>query len=210
MVRDRLFRGRPTLAVRAPSAAQVPTTTQVDQLTAEIAPSQTEEVGAIETEAASLKVTENTTQPTATLPPTSTPTSTLTSTPSGDLVLFLYNQFGFYMVNRSGSPVDLRRIAFRAVGSTTFMMDGRYLGNRVPQYQLGNLDCVAAEILGSRASDFRFPECQYFNYLRTPTGDSAEVFWIPRESIAQFSVIWNLKEVAQCEIAAERCEVYLP
>jgi hypothetical protein len=41
--------------------------------------------------------------------------------------------------------------------------------------------------------------------------DTSElVFWLPREGITQFRVLWNGNEVARCKLSEGICNVTLP
>ena len=65
------------------------------------------------------------------------------------------------------------------------------------------------EIIGGPAAS-RPAECLGYNASRTPMASSPWLFWLQRDGISRFRVLWDNQEVARCEIAAGQCEAYIP
>jgi hypothetical protein len=65
-------------------------------------------------------------------------------------------------------------------------------------------------LIGNAATYLNPAECQAYNAeVWVERGRSLD-FWTSQEGSAQFRVLWSDEEIARCEIAAGRCEVFLP
>jgi serine/threonine protein kinase len=154
--------------------------------------------------------------PTATDLPSATPAPILEPTikyPGGKHFTLFYNNNSFYIYNASGSS---QRVS--AWGFERILSDGSFAnafeGRRLAAYY-GQIDhnwCASLELLERDAAAFVRPtECgTRYNIRLTPQDSDSFVFWTSSGTSTQFRVLWNGEEIARCEMAAGRCEVYLP
>lgn len=127
------------------------------------------------------------------------------------LVLF-YNDRGFYLWNPGDRRLAIGAVSFEALSDATGQpADYRFDGTLWAAYyaQLFEGRCDALEIIDLPAPS-RPSVCAGFNASRTPVASSPWIFWIPREGISRFRVLWETQEIARCETTAGQCEVYIP
>ncbi|MCI0393899.1 MAG: serine/threonine protein kinase [Chloroflexi bacterium] len=137
------------------------------------------------------------------------PTVTLPAGSSRALNLF-YNEGSFYVYNPTGEDMDMRAVAFEAVNDNGepagFAYDGRRWAGFYRWLEPGK--CDALEVL--KHERLRPEQCRGFNALITPEPGEPNIFWIAREGVSQFRVLWHEQEVGRCEIGAGQCQVTLP
>lgn len=139
------------------------------------------------------------------------PTPTILYQDGYRLVLF-YNERGFYLWNPGDRRLSVRAVSFEALNDATGQPGGyRFDGTLWAAYyaQLFEGRCDALEIVGLPAPS-RPSVCAGFNASRTPAASSPWIFWIARDGISRFRVLWENREIARCEIAAGQCEAYIP
>lgn len=161
-------------------------------------------------------------------PIVASPTATITPEPTSEVigaspmptilyqngyrVVFFYNERGFYMWNPGDRRLEIGAIVFEALDAATGQPAAyRFEGTLWAAYyrQLMEGRCNALEIIDLPSSS-RPAECRIFNASRTPVSSSPWLFWLPREGIGQFRVLWDSQELARCEPTAGFCEAYLP
>ncbi|MBN1311176.1 MAG: protein kinase [Anaerolineae bacterium] len=132
--------------------------------------------------------------------------------PDGYRLVLLYNEGGFYLWNPGDRRLSISGVSFEAL----YDADGqpaeyRFEGSLWAAYYATLFEgrCDALEIIGGPATS-RPAECIGYNASRTPVASSPWLFWLQRDGISRFRVLWENQEVARCEIAAGRCEVYIP
>lgn len=139
---------------------------------------------------------------------------TITSTPPGTgyRVVMFYHEDGFYLWNPGDQRVQVRPLTFQALEAVSGE-PARYefKGNQWAQYASEIMPGHCASLEPDDAANAQRPrECQGFNATRTPPRNSDLTFWVVREGILAFRVLWNDQEVARCAMSAGTCEAYLP
>ncbi len=124
-----------------------------------------------------------------------------------------YTDRGFYLFNPGDRDLEISPIVFEALDAaagtpTQYRFEGKIWAQFFLILEKGKCDLI--EITGTSAYQSRPTECGSFNAQRTPRSDSNDIFWLPRDGITVFRVLWNGQEVGRCEIAAGRCEISLP
>lgn len=130
--------------------------------------------------------------------------------PNGRRVVLLYNADSLYILNASGTSVQVGSFSFERIlndGNFLNRFDGNQLSRFYPTIDVNY--CARMEIL-RRTAYLRPTECRGYNSSITPQAQDSFVFWTADVNSSQFRVLWNEAEVARCEIAAGFCEVYLP
>lgn len=186
--------------------------------------------------ATSLPPTETATLPPPSPPPTATVTSTLSPTPTpsvspspdttatspaalptvrypgGNLFTLFYNDSSFYLLNRSKVSRSASGFTFERITD-----DGQFVnpfgGWKWQKYYDNSLPnrCLRIEIYQSKIPYLQPEEC-HNRFLSTlqPLETDPTLFWTSQPGSQQFRVLWMGEEVARCEIAAGRCDVYVP
>lgn len=131
--------------------------------------------------------------------------------PEGQAIQFIWDDNSFYWANSTGGSLPVSSIAFEALSPTGFSAGFAFEGSRwtVGFRSVENGKCDGIEIT-TRSPALRPPQCRGYNSLVTPQLTSPLIFWIIRENVPQFRVIWNGEEVARCTIEDGFCEAYIP
>lgn len=204
----------PPSSESAPTAA-IPFTPLPVQPTETQAPSPT--VSAPESTATSIPATV---PPTATLEPSPTIDINITPTvkyPEGSQYTLFYNETSFFMLNRSYNRRSISGFSFQR-------LDGEGLPGeeffKAHEWELPDLDylprnfCANITIYGDQDPPYLKPEECLYGVIKTiqPRFDRPGnvLFWTPKDDSTQFRVNWLEEEVARCDIAAGRCEVFIP
>jgi serine/threonine protein kinase len=141
--------------------------------------------------------------PTATFPPSAT-------TVPYEVVLF-YSDFGFYLWNQGAREIEVGPLAFEALDAsgepTSYRFEGSEWTNLYPELLIGRCDAIE---ISNPSRPPRPQNCRGYNAVSTRLDTNSDVFWIAREGITQFRVLWTGQEVARCEISSETCNVTLP
>ncbi len=146
----------------------------------------------------------------ATTPPAEA-TAASGETPVGDHFAAYYVDTSFYFHNLSANDRSVNPLAFErltADGQPANRFEGHRWGEIYSNFRAGY--CVVVELIDFK--DHLAPaECNNRKIVqRTPFAADPGVFWTTQEGSSEFRVLWNNEEVGRCEIAAHRCEVYLP
>jgi hypothetical protein len=126
--------------------------------------------------------------------------------------VFLWDVNSFYWNNSQHERIPVSSIRFEAVDSTgqpvNFSFDGSlWAGVGYNWVERGK--CSAVEI--NRSPTLMRPSvCSGYNSFVNAPRDSDLVFWVEREGISQFRVLWEGQEIGRCDNAIGMCEVYLP
>jgi serine/threonine protein kinase len=147
--------------------------------------------------------------PTATALPTQ-PLEPTVLYPNGRRFTLYYDENSLYLHNHSGDRVLLNPFAFERLDAYGVPVN-RLEGGRWAQFYpyVHHLSC-ARLLIGNAATYLNPAQCQAYNAeVWVERGRSLD-FWTPQAGSAQFRVLWNDEEIARCEIAAGRCEVFLP
>jgi len=146
----------------------------------------------------------------ATAPPAET-AAAAAPPPAGDHFALYYDDTGLYFHNLSPNDRSVNPVAFERVladGQTANHFDGERWGEIYSNLRAGY--CAVVELIDYR-DHLAPPECNNRKVVqRTPFSYEPHIFWTTQEGSSEFRVLWNDAEVARCEIAAHRCEVYLP
>lgn len=150
--------------------------------------------------------------PTATSSPTSEPTVLY---PDGVRMLMFYSENGFYLRNMGDERISVVPLAFEELDTASDLPTGRrYNGSRwADLYKfLDPTECNALEEKRGTAIDKRPVQCaDKMNVFRTlDILNSQYTFWLPRDKVTWFRVLWREAEVGRCRVDAGVCEVYLP
>jgi hypothetical protein len=89
----------------------------------------------------------------------------------------------------------------------SFGFQGSEWARFYPTILVGACDVIE---ISSASRPPRPQSCRRFNAILTRLDTNNDVFWIARDGVSQFRVLWLGKEIARCEIAAETCRVTLP
>jgi hypothetical protein len=146
------------------------------------------------------------------IPPTATPLPTVLY-PNGRQIQLLWNEASFYALNMSGDSIWVSQLKFEALHTDGYPLPYVFSGGLWSQFY-GRLEpqkCDAIEIEDAFPSMLLKPgQCGGYNAIMTPeTGDST-LFWIARNAVTQFRILWNDQEIARCAIADTSCIVFLP
>lgn len=193
---------RPTL-VTATSAVGIILTTAV--------PTATPTASAIPSTTPTIRPTT-----TPTLLPSPTPSPTATSTApvaQGHIIQLFYDETSFYLLNAGTETISPALIAFEAIDNRTgepapYLFPGRLWSDFFAELEEGK--CVGIETVEG-PTWMRPQQCTDYNATVTPSNESSElVFWITRETVNQFRVMWLGQEVGRCQTNLGLCQVYLP
>jgi serine/threonine protein kinase len=170
-----------------------------------------------------LRLVTNTIEPTSTYTPTSTPTATPSITPTptsltptvmypdGPPIVMSWNNTSFYLYNPNRFAIQVQPLVFEALATdgtpTEFALRGERWMIGFVAVEAGK--CSAVELL-DRANYLRPEACQTYNAILTLPPDSTENFFVRRDGVTHFRVIWQGDEVARCRIADRACTVRLP
>jgi hypothetical protein len=206
----------PSLLVQQPPATLTPTPPPTASLDPETPPVELETPPVeLETPTAAPMVETVVVVVTATLSPTRpvadpTPRPTILF-PDGRRLEMWYNEDSFYLHNPGDLRVQLAFLVFEAIDEAGRPLEYQFEGWRWARYYqfLEPGGCVRLEQMqGVRY--IRPPVCEIYNSSVTPTEDDPEIFWLPREGVAQFRAIWRQEEVGRCPVSSGFCEIYLP
>jgi hypothetical protein len=141
-------------------------------------------------------------------PPSFTPQPTI---PDGQLVRFFYDQNSFYAYNASPENVPSGLFRFEAVDETGADAGYTLFGTRWSRFyqfiQGGN--CAAIEI--TQSSPWLRPmQCRFYNAILTPQRSNQNNFWLNRDGVVGFRVLYDEVEIGQCPIGSGTCDVYVP
>ena len=157
--------------------------------------------------------------PTATpVPPTATPIPATEADavptvlyPGGRPVQLHYDQYSFYMWNGGTDSIRVSSIIFEAIDPSGTPLGYRFEGSRWSAFwhSVEGGKCDAVET--NNAPGLLKPsQCRGYNAFVNPDLTDPMVFWIPREGISQFRVLWEGQEVARCEMGGGFCALWLP
>ena len=130
---------------------------------------------------------------------------------TGHSFQLIYNDSGFYMHNSGTDAIrDIRDISFGALTvdglPTGYVMDGgRWSAG---YFAIETNKCDGVEILD--VSWTKPGQCGGYNALVNEAGDDSTIFWVARDGMTHFRVLWDGVEVARCEIAAGTCSGFVP
>lgn len=145
-------------------------------------------------------------------PITLQPVGQPTAVPAGRRVQFLWDANSFYWHNPQVQSIMVSPIRFDAIDAAGqpvgYAFEGwRWAGVGFNRIESGK--CAAIEML--RVSGWMRPSlCRGYNSFVNTQRESDLVFWVEREGVTQFRVLWNGQEVARCAISAGSCEAYVP
>ena len=157
--------------------------------------------------------------------PTRTPRPTATNTPiqatptptilyeDGRMVTLFYDDTIFYIYNQSEDGIPNNSISFEAIDEDGRRVSERFEGSRwtsvANNYPFIDRDnCNAIEI---RSVNTTYEPSQCVNrYNSRQRVEEDESFWIGRQDVSQFRILWDGREIARCEIEARICDVFLP
>jgi serine/threonine protein kinase len=135
----------------------------------------------------------------------------LTGTKTPYEVVLYYSDFGFYLWNQGTREIEVEPLAFEALDAsgtaTSYRFEGSEWASLYPTLLRGRCDVIE---ISNPSRPPRPQSCRGYNAISTRLDTNNDVFWIAREGIAHFRVLWSGQEVARCEISAETCNVTLP
>lgn len=142
------------------------------------------------------------------------PIATILS-PSGRPIQLLYDPYSFYFYNPGTDSIAIRSIAFESLDTAGqpigYRFDGLFWSQFHFEVQPGRCDRIET----IRAESLLRPnQCGGYNATVTPQITAETVFWIPREGVEQFRVLWDNQEIGRCQVSqaedASSCELFLP
>jgi serine/threonine protein kinase len=126
-------------------------------------------------------------------------------------VVLYYSDFGFYLWNQGTREIEVEPLAFEALDSTgqpaPYRFEGSEWASLYPTLLIGRCDIIE---ISNPSRPPRPQNCRGYNATSTRMDTNSDVFWIAREGITQFRVLWDGQEVARCDVTAEICTVSLP
>lgn len=130
---------------------------------------------------------------------------------TGYRIVLTYSETGFYVWNPGDHVLKAASFTFEALKENgdpaKYRFEGAKWSAYYPNIMKGRCDAIE---LQDRAYTNRPGDCLGFNATRLVGEKDDEAFWLTRKDVSYFRVLWEGNEVAQCEIAAGVCEVYLP
>ncbi len=131
--------------------------------------------------------------------------------PDGQRMLMFYDASGFYLYNASSNNRSISQFRFERLGGDDAVLNvfgGWEWESLYRTLHPGR--CMRIEIRKSPVF-LRPSECGE-RFLASYTYDSSDerIFWTAQPDSQQFRVLWSGEEVGRCEIAAGRCEVFIP
>lgn len=157
---------------------------------------------------------------TATLEPSPTIDINITPTvkyPEGSHYTLFYNETSFFMLNRSYNRRSISGFSFQRLDGEGLPADEFF---RAHEWETPGFDylprnyCANITIYGDQEPPYLNPEECRIGVTKTiqPRFDRPGnvLFWTPKDDSTQFRVSWLEEEVARCDIAAGRCEVFIP
>lgn len=157
---------------------------------------------------------------TATLEPSPTIDVNITPTvkyPEGSHYTLFYNETSFFMLNRSYNRRSISGFSFQRLDGEGLPADEFFKAHEweTPDFDyLPRNFCANITIYGDQEPPYLKPEECRIGVTKTiqPRFDRPGnvLFWTPKDDSTQFRVSWLEEEVARCDIAAGRCEVYIP
>lgn len=157
------------------------------------------------------------------LPATATAVPAPTITPSdpavqetaviftGPPIRFIYDRHSFYAWNPGETLIDVRSLSFVAVDqdgqTTSYAFRGRLWAGFYQELENGACDAIEPIAF----SPYLQPSaCTSYNATITPPPDSKMIFWISRDEVTAFRVMWNGQAIGDCPIVSGVCELNLP
>jgi serine/threonine protein kinase len=132
--------------------------------------------------------------------------------PSGKRIEFLWDANSFYWYNAHSESIRVSPIRFEAINTDGQPIGYTFEGSRWAGVGFNLVEtgkCSTIEI--TRAPGWMRPsQCRGYNSFVNTLRESDLVFWAVRDGVTQFRVLWDLQEIARCEIASGWCEVYVP
>ncbi|MCI0709805.1 MAG: hypothetical protein L0154_06540 [Chloroflexi bacterium] len=141
-------------------------------------------------------------------PPSFTPQPTI---PDGRLVRLFYDRNSFYAHNASPDDIPVSLFRFEAVDATGADAGYSLSGTRWSEFYryIEDGNCAAIEI--TRSSPWLRPlQCHFYNAILTPQRSNSGNFWLAREGIAEFRVLYDEVEIGRCPVGSGTCDVYVP
>ncbi len=211
---DSLLPASPSQTVAAPVAVPLTNSPSPESAITQVVASPTETV--IPTIAPSSTATQ-------TLTPADTPTETITPIPTvspmptikysdGYLMTAFYNENSFYIFNKGKASRSESGFIFERINDDGTFQD-RFFGWEWEKYfmVIQQNRCMSLEIYQSQQPYLRPVECENRTLSKLePTADSGKVFWTATDTSHQFRILWQVEEIARCEIEAGTCDFYVP
>lgn len=133
--------------------------------------------------------------------------------PDGANFVLFYNSSNLFMVNLSYNNRSLSGFVFQRLDNEGLPIEDIFQGYRWEEPQakfLPHDTCVSITLVSQQSLP---PECPLGLLKTIPIPvDNPEnlLFWTPKQGSRQFRVLWLDEEVARCDIAAGRCDVFIP
>jgi hypothetical protein len=144
------------------------------------------------------------------------PSSTATTTseaPQTFTAMLAYTERGFYLINiHTAKSIEIEHLAFEAIDSTGVPSQFRF-GVTEWLAHFGIVEpgkCNGIEIILTSAFELRPGECRDFNALITPDVSSTAIFWVQRDGISEFRVLWDGSEIRRCPTGSGTCGIDIP
>lgn len=209
------FTGETAVDPTAPPQSLIADITQ--EPTPEEEPTATEEVLMVdEVETATAVPVSPTDPPPPTISPTDIPTTNApaspTPVPSGRRVRLLFNESSFYIFNTQSERIRASNLEFESLDEAGEPVDYYFSGNEWAQFYsfIEERGCMRLEVNPAPTSYLRPSRCQRYNSTVTPSNADARIFWVARDSVTQFRVLWSGTEIGRCPLTESPCTVYIP
>lgn len=132
--------------------------------------------------------------------------------PDGARLELAYDANSFYLYNPSTTRIRVTPLTFEALDAAGRPLIFGLAGDRWTQFYsfIDGSACNGIEPFGVEGPYLRPQYCRSYNATITPTKNGDELFWIEREGVVEFRVLWNGEEVARCPLGTNTCELFVP
>ena len=123
-----------------------------------------------------------------------------------------YNENSFYLLNRGKASRSESGFIFERINDDGTFQD-RFFGWEWEKYfmVIQQNRCMSLEIYQSDQPYLRPVECENRTLSKLePIIDSGKIFWTLTDTSRQFRILWQVEEIARCEIEAGTCDFYVP
>ena len=108
--------------------------------------------------------------------------------------------------------MPLSDISFEALDSAGRPLRYGISGDRWTQFYnfVDGSSCTAIEPFGVGGAWIRPAYCRKYNATVNLENDAVEIFWIEREGVVAFRVMYDGEEIARCPLGSATCDIYVP
>jgi serine/threonine protein kinase len=132
-----------------------------------------------------------------------------TDEPTEDaLIQLMWDEHSFYWYNPNRLSIRVSQLAFEAINGSGEAVGYDFDGQRWADVGFRSVEhnkCVSIEIPAAESS-LSPTICSDYNSQVNTVAASETIFWVARDGVTQFRVLWNHEEITRCDINAGECE----